>query len=302
VFEPQIDPADVVVPDDFRSWIVSSQGLEGQAWLDDLPGILDQLCSSWNLKITGTAMHGGHGLVLPVLQGDQSCVLKVASRNEPTHYEAAALLHWDGLGMVRLFEYSEQHGGMLLEMLGPQSLETLPWQESIPILGDLIRLHSIDGPARFPETGTLAESIASSLASRWESCGKPMPSRVLDRAHELAETHTGPHSTRMVNKDLHFENVLRGDRAPWITIDPKPLVGDPECGPAQIFWRVIDRLTGPDELLLVFDLLAEHGELDRQLFRDWTLVRTVDYWLWALSVGLTEDPVRCETVIDWLGY
>jgi streptomycin 6-kinase len=118
----------------------------------------------------------------------------------------------------------------------------------------------------------------------------------------VAGALTEPYSSKLVNKDLHFENVLRGLRAPWIAIDPKPLVGDPECGPAQIFWRVIDRLTRPDELQVVFDLLAEHGELDRQRFRDWTLVRTVDYWLWALSVGLTEDPVRCETVIDWLGY
>jgi hypothetical protein len=25
--------------------------------------------------------------------------------------------------------------------------------------------------------------------------------------------------------------------------------------------------------------------------------RTIDYWLWGLSVGLTEDPVRCHQVL-----
>jgi len=29
-------------------------------------------------------------------------------------------------------------------------------------------------------------------------------------------------------------------------------------------------------------------------------VRCVDYWLWGLSVGLTEDPVRCQRIINWL--
>ncbi|GIE33765.1 hypothetical protein Ait01nite_068100 [Actinoplanes italicus] len=28
--------------------------------------------------------------------------------------------------------------------------------------------------------------------------------------------------------------------------------------------------------------------------RDWVLFRTVDYWLWGLGAGLTEDPVRCH--------
>ena len=32
----------------------------------------------------------------------------------------------------------------------------------------------------------------------------------------------------------------------------------------------------------------------------WATIRLVDYWLWALSIGLTEDPARCATIIDWL--
>lgn len=34
--------------------------------------------------------------------------------------------------------------------------------------------------------------------------------------------------------------------------------------------------------------------------RAWTLVRCVDYWLWALSAGLTEDPARCEIIVRQL--
>ena len=30
------------------------------------------------------------------------------------------------------------------------------------------------------------------------------------------------------------------------------------------------------------------------------MVRLVDYWLWALGIGLTEDPRRCATLIEWL--
>ena len=45
---------------------------------------------------------------------------------------------------------------------------------------------------------------------------------------------------------------------------------------------------------------ADTAGLDLPLARDWALVRVVDYWLWALSIGLTEDPRRCATLLEWL--
>ena len=37
-----------------------------------------------------------------------------------------------------------------------------------------------------------------------------------------------------------------------------------------------------------------------ELARGWTLLRAVDYQLWGLSLGLTEDPALCATVLGWL--
>ena len=31
--------------------------------------------------------------------------------------------------------------------------------------------------------------------------------------------------------------------------------------------------------------------------RDWVLWRSVDYWLWGLGAGLTEDPQRCRRLM-----
>ena len=31
-----------------------------------------------------------------------------------------------------------------------------------------------------------------------------------------------------------------------------------------------------------------------------SIARCVDYWLWALSVGLTEDPRRCARIVATL--
>ena len=35
------------------------------------------------------------------------------------------------------------------------------------------------------------------------------------------------------------------------------------------------------------------ADLEPECARAWALFRTVDYWLWGLDNGLTQDPVRC---------
>jgi streptomycin 6-kinase len=32
---------------------------------------------------------------------------------------------------------------------------------------------------------------------------------------------------QLLHWDLHYENVLAGEREPWLAIDPEPLAGDP---------------------------------------------------------------------------
>jgi streptomycin 6-kinase len=40
--------------------------------------------------------------------------------------------------------------------------------------------------------------------------------------------------------------------------------------------------------------------LDFEKARRWALVRCIDYWLWGLEHGLTEDPKRCRRIVDAL--
>ncbi len=105
----------------------------------------------------------------------------------------------------------------------------------------------------------------------------------------------------MVNWDLHFGNVLFSPtRRDWLAIDPKPATGAPEFGIAQLLWTRIDEITGPAIFRRHLAALIDAARLDAGLTRSWTLVRVVDYWLWGLSIGLTEDPRRCATVLEWL--
>ncbi len=65
----------------------------------------------------------------------------------------------------------------------------------------------------------------SSFRAWWERTGRPFNARILDVAFGLAEEVATERPVGMVNKDLHYGNVLRGTREPWLAIDPMVLVG-----------------------------------------------------------------------------
>ncbi|HEX3920944.1 MAG TPA: hypothetical protein VHY31_01495, partial [Streptosporangiaceae bacterium] len=71
-------------------------------------------------------------------------------------------------------------------------------------------------------------------------------------------------------------------------------------GLAPLLWRRLEEAGGPEGLRRRFDALVSEAGFDAELARRWTLLRAVYYQLWGLKLGLTEDPARCATVIDWL--
>lgn len=48
------------------------------------------------------------------------------------------------------------------------------------------------------------------------------------------------------------------------------------------------------------DAVVEAGGLDRALATEWSLARVLDYRLWAMEEGFTEDPERWGRLAEWL--
>jgi streptomycin 6-kinase len=120
--------------------------------------------------------------------------------------------------------------------------------------------------------------------------------RTLDTAEDL----TPSRCDLLVDTDLHHENVLAGEREPWLAIDPKVVAGDLEFGVAQLLWQPHSGAGSREDLERLLGILADAADLDLERARGWTLVRIVDYWLWALELGLTQDSERCERLVSWL--
>ncbi len=289
------------VPEKFTKATITRAGDAGRQWIERLPNMVKALCQQWSLVIDGAPMHGGLSLVVPVRRDDELYVLKIGWIDETTAQEALALSAWNGQGAVRLFAAQPERGAMLLERLDSRrSLNDVELEEAVAVAGHLLRRLAIPAPAGVPLLEEVAERLSATLPQRWERYGRPMSRRLLDRACDLA-IQLGPSAgDLLVNYDIHYADVLAGERDPWFVVDPKVVAGDLEYGVAQLLWRRLEEMQAQGGLARHFDALITAARLDAELARSWTVVRCVDYWLWGLSVGLTEDPARCEVITNAL--
>jgi len=299
----------IKVPDVFAKTTINREGEAGHRWIAELPGRVERLCNDWDLAVDGSPIPGYFGLIIPVRRGgnahnnnkEEACVLKLSWINESTAAEAKALACWQGQGAVHLLASHPSLGAMLLERLDHRrSLADIDIDQAVVIAGRLLRRLAIPAPAGFRSQETIVAEIVQRLDERWERYGRPMPQSWLDQAREFAAQFDRPTESLLVNTDLHYENVLAGQREPWLVVDPKAVSGDLEFGPAQLLWCRLEDMEAGKGLVYYFQALIEAAELEPDLARAWAIVRCVDYWLWALSAGLTIDPARCEIVVGQL--
>jgi len=266
---------------------------DGSAWLDGLAQAVDRQTARWGLEVDGDVAYGSNALVVPVTRGGEEFVLRMNPPGPEVEEQARALRWWDGRGMVMLYDADVEAGAMLLERLSTP-LTAKPVAEAVAVLGRLMRRLAVPAPDDASSTAEIVARRSSQLEPEWERLGRPFDVGILRQALDVAPKLTETTSALAVNGDLHSDQVLAGKREPWLTVDPALLRGDIEYDLARVLWTRLDEMT---EIVPHFDTAVGEAGLARDRARDWVVFRTVDYWLWGLSVGLTEDPVRCARLV-----
>ncbi|MFE7223727.1 aminoglycoside phosphotransferase family protein [Nocardioides sp. NPDC057577] len=261
-----------LVPDSFLA--LAANGPSWAAWLDDLPGLLRDLVEEWALTVDGPSVHGSCAVVLPVRTAEgEIAVLKVGWPHWEAEHEALALQVWGGQGAVRLLRADPKRFALLLERLHPSDLTEMWDVQACEIVGGFYRQLHLPAP---PQLRTL-----SAQAARWASeLGErrlPVPPRMVEQARSIARDFAADEATdgTLIHTDLHYENVLRGDREEWLVIDPKPLSGDPHYELAPMLWNRFEEYAGRirDGVRDRFFALVDAAELDEDRARAWTVLR-----------------------------
>jgi streptomycin 6-kinase len=280
-----------------------ARGDDWSTWVDRLPALTQDLLDEWELTVDGALMNGFCSMVVPVRTRDRRpAVLKLHTDvdAEESDFEHLALQHWHGNGTVLLLRAEPHRRAMLLERLHPRDLTAVPVLEACEVVAGLYpRIHL---PA-LPQLRTI-----TSYVERWTAdlvelpADAPIPRRMREQCVSLTrDLVADPASVgTIIHGDLHYENVLAGDREPWLVIDPKPMSGDPHYEPAPMLWNRWDELGDNlrEGIRRRFHTLVDAAGLDEERARDWVVVRMVHNASWAVIDGDPDEEylTMCFTI------
>jgi streptomycin 6-kinase len=271
----------------------------GTQWLAALPKSIETQCATWDLDITGNPAHGSNAIAIPVTRNGEPFILRMTPPGQDVADQIRALRFWAGRGTVNLIQSDPDTGAMLLERLSmDESLRRQPVANATAILGRIMRRLAIPAPPDVPSTADIVRTRAENLEQDWYRLHKPFDKALLTEALDIAAGLSVTDSDLAVNGDLHSDQVLRGVREPWLTVDPVLLRGDIAYDLARVLWTRIDEMHDSAEIVEHFDSAVREGDMDRDRCRDWVVFRSIDYWLWGLGAGLTDDPRRCRRLVS----
>jgi streptomycin 6-kinase len=257
-----------------------------RAWLTGLPQLVAGLADRWSLRVGEPFQPGGQcSWTAPVTTpAGASLVLKVGFRfpGGEERDEAAGLRIWDGNGAVRLHDADETDSAytLLIERCRPGTPlgQVLPEPEQDQVVAGLLRRLWVQPHAAYPFR-PLAQMCAAWADEFEREYAATSPADRIDpglaRAgialfRELPQTAG---SRVLLCTDLHGENVLAAQRAPWLVIDPKPYIGDPAYDVLQHMLNCEDRLAADPAALAA--RMASLAGLDGGRVRQWLFARSV---------------------------
>ncbi len=276
-------------------------------WLDRLPAVAAAVVEDWELAFEGPLWHGYCSLVAPVRTGEgDPAVLKLTfDGDDESEHEHLALQRWRGRGAVRLLRADPGHRALLLEPLDRQDLGDHWDVEACEVVAGLYRLLHVAALPQLRTVTSYVERWAAPLASLPRDV--PIPRRLVEQTTTLARDLCADRAStgRLIHGDLHYANVLAGTRAAWLTIDPKPMSGDPHYEPAPMLWNRWDELVaGPggvrDGVRRRFHTLVDTAGLDEHRARDWVVVRMILNAHWTVEDATRADRRLTDDERDWI--
>jgi streptomycin 6-kinase len=255
-------------------------------WLASLPDIIADLAVLWSLRVGEPFEPGGQlAWVAPATDPDGAdLVLKVGYRfpGGEERDEAAGLRAWDGNGAVRLHATRAAPStlALLVERCRPGAPlgQVLPEPEQDEVVAALLRQLWAQPPGTYPFR-PLAEMCDAWAAEFETEYARTDPAERIDPGLARAgvalfrELPNTADNRVLLCTDLHGDNILAAQRAPWLVIDPKPYLGDPAYDVVQHMLNCEERLAADPAALA--DRMAGLAAVDDGRARLWLFARCV---------------------------
>ncbi|MFC5730729.1 MULTISPECIES: aminoglycoside phosphotransferase family protein [Nocardioides] len=263
------------------------------------------MLEAWELTVEDEAWHGFCSLVLPVVTArEDRAVLKIGLPDDESEHEHLVLQRWRGRGAVRLLRSDPSRRAVLLERLDRHDLSDHWDVEACEIVAGLYRILHVPVMPQLRTQASYVARWAAALAADAKTV--PVPRRMVDQALALARDLCAEPATAVIHGDLHYGNVLLGERGGeerWLAIDPKPTNGDPHYELLPMLGNRFEDYTGPgttgsarDGIRRRFHTLLDAADLDEGRARGWVIVRSIlrAHWVHGAAVGAGREPTARE--------
>jgi streptomycin 6-kinase len=277
------------IPEQFVRRMIELHEEQGVAWLEQLPGLIAEYERRWSLKVLPPYALSYNYVAPAIRHGGMPVVLKVGYPGDELMSEIVALRHYAGHGMVQLIEADDQHGIVLLEQLSPgtmlASLVPIDDARATSIAAGVMReLWGGPGgaaPAN-PALGSIEDWAAgmSRMRAFFGGGTGPFPRALVEEAEALFKDLLASQAAPvLLHGDLHHDNILAAQRAPWLAIDPKGIVGEPAYEVGALLRNPLPQLLElPDPRRAMARRVAQLADelgLDQARVRGWGLAQAV---------------------------
>ncbi|MEU0096067.1 aminoglycoside phosphotransferase family protein [Kribbella sp. NPDC006257] len=239
----------------------------------------------------GEVLHGGVGVIVPVLRDAGTAVIKVSFPHPGNDFEPDAFAAWGGRGAVLLYERDDSQYGMLLERVESSTLaEVEDSDEVASVAGRISRRLAIPAAAGLPRLKDEAGAWEEQLLRDAAELEHPMPAYVVDAALATIRELATVQPEVLIHGDFHARNILRAEREDWLAVDPKGYVGDPayDAGNLLRVRAVLNFIENDDGVKLAhrfLDIYTEAAEIDREQAQRWSQLLLVQGAFWGRRHG-----------------
>jgi streptomycin 6-kinase len=283
------------IPKRFARTMIEMHGDTGRVWLDELPVRVAEYERLWAIQVGPPFANLSYNYVAPATRADgEQVILKCGMPHPELTSEIAALRLWDGHGCAQLIASDLDGGALLLERLlpGTMLLDLTDDDKTTRIAAQAMRALWRPAPPApedtvFPTTARWASGLRR-LRATYDGGTGPLPADMVIRAEALfLELLASSGAPMLLHGDLHHENILAAERAPWLAIDPKGLIGEAEYEIGALIRNPLPRLlASPDvtaTLARRFDILAETLGFDRQRMIAWSYAQAILSAWWRIE-------------------
>ncbi|GAA4898413.1 aminoglycoside phosphotransferase family protein [Streptomyces coeruleoprunus] len=255
---------------------------EAERWLDRLPELTREALAAHGARAERVVEPGGRSSLVALVRrrDDEPAALKLAPPFAEPDLERDALVHWNGWGAVRVLEPGTGPG-LLLERLQPEvSLRSLPEAKALLEAAGTVRKLWVAPPEGhgFESVGRRTARQAAALEAH---LADPVAAPLVDAALAVREELVaGEPEALLLHGCFRQGKVLAGERAPWLTVGPEPVVGERAYDLARLVRDRVEDLvaetSGAAAARRRVHKLADSLDVDRERLRGWTLFRAVE--------------------------